>query len=148
MKNVLVTGANGFIGRALCERLLSDGYRVWGAVRKGRAAELTPGVQTVEIDAIDAETDWSLALQDIDTVVHLAARVHRMKDQARDPFAAYQEVNVHGTERLAKAAVSAGVERFVFLSTVKVNGEENVRPYRETDKPFPKDSYAISKIYD
>jgi nucleoside-diphosphate-sugar epimerase len=146
LKKVLVTGANGFIGSALCRRLVDDGFSVCGAVRKGRANSLPSKIRVAEIDGIGADTDWTQALKDVEAVVHLAARVHRMKDRAADPFAVYQEVNVLGTEHLARSAVAAEVKRFIFLSSVKVNGEENTRAYRELDKPYPKDAYAISKL--
>lgn len=122
--NILITGANGFIGRALCDKLLADGYEVRGAVRSkvGRVA-LPAGVVAVSIGSIGSDTEWEEALAGIDTVVHLAARVHVMDDVSSDPLAAYREVNVEGTKRLAIAAANAGVKRFVYISSVKVNGE-------------------------
>lgn len=124
MRNALVTGANGFIGRVLCERLLTGGWKVRGAVRsQGSGTDLPAGIETVAIRSIGSDTEWGGALGDIDTIVHLAARVHVMDDAAFDPLAAYREVNVEGTKCLAIAAANAGVKRFVYISSVKVNGE-------------------------
>jgi len=122
--NVLVTGANGFIGRALCKRMLADGYQVRGAVRDGRQMTVLPsGVERVQIGNIGPKTDWSKALAGIDGIVHLAARVHVMRESVADPIAAFRQVNVAGTERLARQAAEAGVKRLVYISSVKVNGE-------------------------
>jgi nucleoside-diphosphate-sugar epimerase len=123
--NVLVTGANGFIGRALCDKLLADdGYHVRGAVRgTDQMTALASGVEGVMVGDIGPETDWSEALVGIDGVVHLAARVHVMRESSVDPLAAFRQVNVAGTERLARQAAKAGVKRLVYISSVKVNGE-------------------------
>lgn len=145
-KRILVTGANGFIGKALCGKLVSDGWLVNGAVRSGKAAQIAAGVTAVEIDGVHTDTDWEKALRAVDTVVHLAARVHVMKNETDDPLIACRKINVEGTENLARQAAAAGVRRFVFLSTVKVNGEESWGPFAETDTPAPVDSYGISKM--
>jgi nucleoside-diphosphate-sugar epimerase len=122
--NILVTGANGFIGRALCDKLLADGYQVRGAVRcAAQMTALPSGVEGVHVGDIGRKSDWSEALNGIDVVVHLAARVHVMHESAADPLAAYREVNVEGTKCLAIAAANAGVKHFVYISSVKVNGE-------------------------
>jgi nucleoside-diphosphate-sugar epimerase len=146
LKNVLITGANGFVGRALCRKLQADGVKVCGAIRGNKSSSLPQGVEPREIANIDALTDWRGILGGIDTVVHLAARVHVMQEKTADPIAEYHKVNVAGTRQLACAAVEGEVKRFVFLSTIKVNGEENMRPYRESDSPAPEDAYAISKL--
>ena len=123
--NVLVTGANGFIGRALCKRMLADGYQVRGAVRAERQMTVLPsGVERVQIGNIGPKTDWSKALVCIDGIVHLAARVHVMHDSAADPLSAFRRVNAAGTKRLAQQAAEAGVKRLVYISSVKVNGEK------------------------
>ena len=122
--NILITGANGFIGRALCDKLLADGYQVRGALRSSAQMTVLPsGVEGVIVGDIGPETDWGEALVGIDGVVHLAARVHAMRESSVDPLAAYREVNVEGTKCLAIAAANAGVKRFVYISSVKVNGE-------------------------
>ncbi len=143
---VLLTGANGFVGRELCAELLKRGHWVRGALRKntGRLAKADE-VEYVVVGSVDADTVWQPALMGCDVVVHLAARVHVMRDEARDPLAEFREVNTEGTLNLARQAAQCGVRRFVFISTIKVNGEGSDNPYRETDTPVPKDPYAISK---
>ncbi len=120
--NVLVTGPDGFVGTAVCAQLLADGLHARGA--QWKPAPLPNGCESVVVGDIDAQTDWSAALHGIDAVVHLAARVHIMDDMAEDPLAAFRKVNVAGTRRLAEEAAKAGVRRFVFISSIKVNGEE------------------------
>ncbi len=147
MQKVLVTGANGFIGRALCSRLLAEGWRVRGTVRSNNQfTRLPDGVEPTKVDSGDLKTDWENTLEGVNTVVHLVARVHVMKDSASNPFAEYRKVNVMGSERLALTAAKCGVKRFIFMSSIKVNGEENVRAYKEEDAPAPKDAYGISKM--
>ena len=146
LKSVLVTGANGFIGSILCNRLVVEKWNVSGSVRSEKNYLLVQGVKNVIIGDVNAVTDWNAALQGIDTVVHLAARVHVMKDSSTEPLQAYRKVNVKGTENLACQAAELGVKRFIFLSTVKVNGEENRKAYTESDRPSPMDSYGISKM--
>jgi len=109
------------------------------------ATSLSAGVDAVQIQSIGADTDWSSALSGIDTVVHLAARVHVMHDTASDPLEAFREVNTHGTERLARMAANCSVRRFIYLSSVKVNGEGNNVPYTERHTPSPEDPYSVSK---
>ena len=139
---VLVTGGTGFVGNALCAHLAGRGVLVRTAVRS------TPGGErsdAVVVGDIGADTDWSTALEGVDPVVHLAARVHIDRDASRDPLAEYRRVNVEGTRRLASMAAGRGVRRFVFLSSAKVNGEVTHRPYTEADPPRPEDAYAVSK---
>ena len=144
--NILITGANGFIGRALCKRLLADGYQVRETVRSAAQMTALPsGVEGAMVGNIGLETDWSEALDGIDGIVHLAARVHVMRESAADPLAVFRQVNVEGTKCLAIAAANAGVKRFVYISSVKVNGESRSDPYTEMDKPEPQDPYAVSK---
>ena len=128
--NVLVTGATGFIGRPLCEKLVLDGFSVRGSVWIAEPSNSLPaGVQSALLESIGPDTDWSEALTEIDTVIHLAARVHVMDETSGDPLAAYRQVNVEGTECLARQAAAKGVQRLVFLSSVKVLGEETDVPY-------------------
>jgi nucleoside-diphosphate-sugar epimerase len=139
---VLITGASGFIGRSLLAAAAPLAVRA--AVRSEAAPKL--GADQVVIGDIGAQTDWSRALIGVDQVVHLAARVHVMKPTARDR-AEFERTNVLGTEQLARAAAAAGVKRFVFLSSIKVNGERTVdRPFRFDDLPQPQDDYALSKL--
>lgn len=137
---ILITGANGFVGRALCAKARTDGYIVKGAVRKSDPDSVTIG-------DINAHTDWHNALQGIDVVIHLAARVHVMNEQASDPLQEFRKVNVDGTLNLARQAVLAGVQRFIFISSIKVNGETTLpgHPFYADDTPMPVDAYGISK---
>ena len=140
---VLVTGANGFIGTALVRRLVRDGrFGVRAAVR-GDAPGLPSCVERT-LGELNAGWNWRDGLADVNTVVHLAARVHVMHDGAADPLAEYRRVNVAGTLNLARQAARAGIRRFLFLSSVKVNGESG--SYSEADLPAPEDPYGISKL--
>lgn len=143
---VLVTGAAGFVGRALCDGLLRHGKAIRGTFRQnaGRQA-LLECVEPTVIGTINAITDWKAALRGCEVVVHLAARVHAMEDTAQNRLALYRVTNTDATLNLARQAAQAGVKRFVFISTIKVNGEGRDTPYRETDAPAPEDPYAISK---
>lgn len=142
---LLVTGANGFIGSALCREAASRSFAVRPAYRK---PQYMPSVrQSVVVGDINADNDWRPALSGCEAVVHLAARVHVMHDSAFDPLAEFRRVNVAGTLNLARQAADAGVRRFVFVSSVKVNGEETApgQPFTEKDLPAPQDAYAVSK---
>ncbi|MGE1084337.1 UDP-glucose 4-epimerase family protein [Pseudomonas shirazensis] len=144
---ILVTGANGFIGAALCRSLLAlPGRDVRGSLR-GSHANLPVGLQPVQVATLDGSTDWQAALAGVDLVVHTAARVHVMHDSSSDPLAAFRQVNVGGTLNLARQAAMAGVKRFIFISSIKVNGEANPagRPYQADDSPAPGDAYGVSK---
>lgn len=128
---ILVTGASGFVGTALMQQLQN-------AQQHHAIASQT---------RLDADTDWSAELRDIQIIIHCAARVHVMRDKSVDPLAAFRTVNVHGTLRLAEQAASAGVKRFIFISSIKVNGEETQpnNPFSADDPPNPQDAYGISK---
>jgi nucleoside-diphosphate-sugar epimerase len=141
----LITGANGFVGTALCNRLRKDGFSIRRAVRSVRAEEQE--TETVGVGEISSQTDWSTALEGVEHVVHLAARVHVMNDRSKDPLAEFRQVNVEGSTNLAQQAVAAGVRRFVYLSSIKVNGESTSpgRPFLADDIPKPEDPYGISK---
>jgi UDP-N-acetyl-alpha-D-quinovosamine dehydrogenase len=144
--NVLVTGATGFVGRALCALLVRRGHELRGSTRwtSGMAA---PGAgTTVAVGEIGPTTDWTAAVEGMDAVVHLAARVHMLEDTAAGALAEYRRTNVEGTRSLAAAALRAGVRRLVFLSSAKVHGERSVRPFTEVDAPHPEDAYAVSKL--
>jgi nucleoside-diphosphate-sugar epimerase len=137
---VLVTGASGFIGEALCTKLADAGYDIIRATRQQAS-----GTNAVDVGDIGPDTDWNASLQGMDTVVHLAARVHVMRDDADNPLEAFRRVNTQGTLRLAGQAVGASVKRLVYLSSIKVNGEGSDHPYNEANLPEPNDPYAISK---
>jgi len=141
----LITGANGFVAGALCGQLIGMGFEVRGVVRS-EGSMLPAGIERISVGGIDGNTDWSGALQGIDCVIHLAARVHVMREGSADPLAEFRKVNVSGTRRLAEAATAAGVKRFVYVSSIKVNGEATFeRPFSESDVPNPQDPYGISK---
>ncbi len=145
LMKVLVTGANGFVGQTLCRKLIEQGYSVRGAVRNGLVV-LPLGVDKSVVGSIGESSVWSDALRGIDVVIHLAARVHVMEERSLDPLSEFRMVNVVGTMRLATAAIESGVRRLVYVSTVKVNGEETAdTPFSEGDTPNPQDPYAISK---
>ena len=141
---VLVTGASGFVGQTLCPALRDAGHRVIAAVRNADA--LPEGSEARIVGDIGPETDWTAALQDVEAVVHLAARVHVMRESAADPLTAFRRTNTEGTLRLARAAAQAGVRLFVFLSSVKVLGEASPHgPLTDASPPNPQDPYAVSK---
>jgi nucleoside-diphosphate-sugar epimerase len=141
---VLVTGANGFVGRAVCHRLLAEGWTVLGTIR--RPVPLMAGAIPRTIGPLGPDTDWDSVLSDVDAVVHLAARVHVMRDRAADPLAEFRRINRDATLHLARRASRLGVTRFLFMSTVKVNGEETAaKPFDDNDPPAPADPYAVSK---
>ena len=146
MKSVLVTGATGFVGRVLCRRLLEEGFLVRGTLLAGEdPAALCDAVEPVRVGPLGEGTTWSHALGGVDTVIHLAARVHVMADSAADPLAEFRSVNVEGSARLAREAVRAGVRRLVFISSIKVNGEESAAPYSADSPETPCDPYGVSK---
>lgn len=140
---VLVTGANGFVGQVLCARLREAGHAVVEAVRTQHAS--APG--RVAVGDIDGTTDWQPVLDGVEAVIHLAARVHQMGGADASAEAEFQRVNVAGSERLARQAVTAGVRRLVFVSSIKVNGEQTRgRAFTPEDAPAPEDAYGRSKL--
>ncbi|MBX3650334.1 MAG: SDR family oxidoreductase [Burkholderiales bacterium] len=144
VNRVLVSGATGFVGRALLARLRDSEYQVRAAVRKPEPAIAADEIAIV--GNIGHDTDWQAALQGVNCVVHLVARTHVLDDPSTDPLAEYRRINVAATEHLARQAARSGVRRFVFLSSIKVNGESTAaRPFSERDDPRPEDAYGISK---
>jgi nucleoside-diphosphate-sugar epimerase len=142
---VLVTGASGFVGSALCTHLAAEGHAVRGTVRSMRGKPL-PGVEYQVVSDMSIGVNWREILTDINVVVHCAARVHVMKDASVDPLAAFREVNVKGTAYLAEQAIDRGAKRFIYISSIKVNGETTSRhPFKAEDAPAPEDPYGISK---
>jgi nucleoside-diphosphate-sugar epimerase len=148
-KMILVTGATGFVGNALVNRLAVEraGNGVVAAVRRNNSS-WPEGVREVQVGNLLPNTDWVDSLRSVNAVVHCAARVHVMQDDASDPLQIYREVNVNGTLNLARQAAQAGVRRFVFVSSIKVNGESTLpgRPFFADDAPEPLDPYGVSKL--
>lgn len=148
LNTILVTGATGFIGRLLCNRLLAEEWCVRGTLLASESSSsLVAPVEPVVIEPLGAETPWRHALAEVDTIIHLAARVHVMRERAANPLNEFRAVNTDGTERLAREAAAAGIRRFVFMSTIGVNGDNSGNiPYTENDKPCPHNAYSVSKF--
>ncbi len=148
LESIVLTGASGFIGKHLLEGLAERGYPVRPVVRAASAAGLTFSQPPCLIDGLLPDQDWTEILAGQNVVIHCAGRVHMMDDAAADPMAAFRLVNAEGTLALARQAAAAGVRRFIFISTIKVNGEETRtdRPYTAQDTPMPQDPYGISKL--
>jgi nucleoside-diphosphate-sugar epimerase len=146
MEKLLVTGATGFVGAALCQALVARDVPFVPCVRKITPAYM-PGPIAFETGDLAGPVDWTPALAGCSVVVHLAARVHMMREQAADPEAVYRTMNVDATMRLAEQAAEQGVRRFIYVSSVKVNGERTLgRPFRADDPPAPEDAYGRSKL--
>jgi nucleoside-diphosphate-sugar epimerase len=141
-----VTGATGFVGARVCAALERAGRSVTAVVRDERAAARLPPVsRQVAVGDLAGEVDWRVAVADVDAVVHLAARVHVLDETGAEAADEYRRVNVDATVALAEAAAASGVQRFVFVSTIKVQGEGRAEPYTEADPAGPTDAYAHSK---
>lgn len=135
MNNILVTGATGFVGKAVCRQLQRADRRVHALIRKESAAPREEGIVWHEYEGLDDEAGIARAMRGMDGVIHLAARVHQMNDPAADPLAEFMRVNVEGTRRLAEAAVRSGVRRFVYVSSIKAEtGDARLDPYGYSKK--------------
>ena len=150
-RRIGVTGATGFVGRAVVARLAAEGAQPVALCR--RTAEIAGAVETRIVGEMDGGTAWVDALKGLDAIIHCAARVHVMADSAKDPLAEFRRVNRDGTLTLARACAAAGVGRLVFVSSIKVNGEatpfdpetEQSKPFTAEDLPDPQDPYGSSK---
>lgn len=142
---VLLTGASGFVGRAVLDAAKQRGINVRPVFRTPDSANKHSGA--VLVPGLDGEADWSQALQGVDAVIHAAARAHVMDEVALDSLTEYRRVNVQGTSNMARQAAAAAVRRFVFISSIKVNGEKTSigRPFTAEDAPAPEDAYGLSK---
>ena len=141
--NLLITGGTGFVGQHLVSALIQRNLPYQIAVRTQAGNSAHP--ECISVGNINALTAWSQALEGVTDVVHLAARVHITQETSKDAYAAFRAVNTEGTLHLARQAAAAGVRRFIFLSSIKVNGEGKPQAYLETDTPAPEDAYAASK---
>src|SRR5690554_277809 len=142
--NILLTGASGFLGRHIARRMIrDDSFRLTAGVR----ADIDlPVAQVCVPDGLDHDTDWSGALRGQDVVIHAAARAHVLKDDVANPLVEYRRVNVAGTLTLARQAAESGVRRFLFISSIGVNGNINTVPFTHKDAPAPAEPYALSKL--
>ena len=145
-QRLLITGASGFVGAALCAEAAGCGFVVQSSTRAAR--KLNGASANLAVGSINKATDWRPALMGTFGVIHLAARVHVMADTAANPLDEFRRVNVQGTLNLAEQAALAGVRRFVFISSIKVNGEATQPgwPFYADDAPAPLDAYGISKM--
>src|SRR6266478_2930769 len=144
LRTVLVTGATGFVGTHLCRGLQVNGWEVLATTRGSDSRFFPPGIRTATLEFFSEPERWRAAMRSCHAVVHLAARVHKMGSAARLE-SEYHHLNVEGSRFVAQQAISAGVRRFIFLSSIKVNGEGRDRPYKCGDLPNPKDAYGRSK---
>jgi nucleoside-diphosphate-sugar epimerase len=142
---VLLTGASGFVGHAVLKAIQLRGLVARPVYRSLASANGFP--DAVVVPGLDGHADMTHALQGIDVVIHAAARAHVMQEEILDPLAEYRRVNVQGTLNFARQAAAAGVRRFVFISSIKVNGEKTMpgHPFTANDSPAPEDAYAVSK---
>lgn len=144
---ILVTGGTGFVGRALLGKLVADATDELSVTVRNPEATLYSGLRRIPIADIGSKIDWNNHLQSVDVVVHLAARVHVMRERSRSALSAFRRVNVDGTLALARQAAASGVQRFIFLSSIKVNGEATLNDSAfVADQPVePSDAYSQSK---
>ena len=145
---VLVTGATGFVGQHLCAALMAAGHQVKAVTRCDHVSNLAAEIQVVNMGNLGPNNDWRSSLADIDTVIHLAARTHVMRDTALDPEAEYHRINVGATTALGVQAAAGGAHRFIFLSSVKAGAEVSPRdiPLQTTMSPNPQDAYGRTKL--
>ncbi|MHA3817998.1 NAD-dependent epimerase/dehydratase family protein [Pseudomonas sp. GCM10022186] len=146
LMRILLTGATGFVGRAVMERIAEvSGLDLLVALRRPFTG-IPVGVTSIQVGELAADADWKSALVGRDVVVHAAARAHVLNETVADPTSEFRRVNVDGTLALAKQAAAAGVKRFVFISSIGVNGNQSSRPFTEDDSPHPVEPYAVSKL--
>jgi nucleoside-diphosphate-sugar epimerase len=143
-RTILVTGAAGFVGRHLCRTLKQHGWDVLAASRGGNDENSAAGIRTVNLELLHEPERWRAAMESCHGIVHLAAHAHKTGSRGRSE-SEFERVNLEGSRFVMQHAVSARVPRFIFLSSIKVNGEGGERPYRSTDVPDPQDAYGRSK---
>jgi len=144
--NILLTGATGFVGSSVLKGLIDKNHTVTAAVKSSQY--IRPDIEHFAVESIGSDTPWGAALSNCELVIHCAARVHVISEIAADPLAEFKDINTFGTLNLARQAAKAGVKRFIFISTIKVNGEYTSEgtPFKANDVVNPTDYYAISKF--
>lgn len=145
MKKILVTGASGFVGQSLCETLSKSGRSVLGAVRNLNSILINKNIKYIPVGDIAFKKNWKELLFEVDCIIHCAGRAHKMHKSKN--FDAYYLTNIDGTKHLAEQAAEVGVRRFIFLSSIGVNGlnTNNRNPFSNIDEPNPVEDYSISK---
>jgi UDP-glucose 4-epimerase len=148
MMRVLLTGASGFVGAAVQAHLLDDLRFALRSAYRQVPVQVPAGLQLCQMPGLELGADWQVPLEGVEVVIHCAARVHVMNESEADPLVAFRRANVQGTLRLAEQAAQSGVRRFIYLSSIKVNGEGTLpgRPYMADDQPAPLDPYGVSKL--
>lgn len=147
MSKLLITGATGFLGSKLCSNLKFKNHLIHASARSDSQAITENNFFFFNVGALNSKTKWSTALSGIECVIHCAARAHVMKDKRKNILTSYREINVDGTRNLAIQAAMSGVKRFIFISSIKVNGESTIgsSSFKIGDIPQPEDAYGISK---
>jgi nucleoside-diphosphate-sugar epimerase len=146
MNNILVTGATGFIGGHLLPVLHKKNLQITLAVRNDLPEKLNPDYKVFNVGEIEENTDWTEALKEVDTVIHLAARAHQLNDQAINPEAEFLRINCEGTEALVKQAIASGVKHFIFISSIGAMGTLSEQILTEKSPCHPDSPYGRSKL--
>lgn len=142
---ILVTGASGFVGKKLCVYLKEQGHQIVAAVRD--ETKRVDGIHCIFIGSLDGKTDWGPALEQVDAVIHLAARAHILSERSKDPLNEFRLANTYPTEKLINDSIKAGVKRFIFISSIGVNGARtDGSPFKASDPVRPHSPYAVSKL--
>ncbi|HEU5079597.1 MAG TPA: NAD-dependent epimerase/dehydratase family protein [Opitutaceae bacterium] len=141
----LVTGANGFVGRVLCAKIAAEGREAIACVRKRTSSETDARIRWVEVGQMDGNTNWMNILPGVHTVFHLAARAHVLDETMSNPLPCFRRTNVDASAQLVRSAIRCGVKRFVFVSSIGVNGNTSGHAFTEIDDPRPTEAYSISK---
>lgn len=142
---ILVTGATGFVGKFIVKSLVAENYDVVASVRT-KSIHLPLEITQIIVAGLHPSTDWSTALKDVDIVIHAAARAHVLDKPTDKSLVEFQNINTKGTLSLAQQAAKEQVKRFIYISSIRVNGKNNSSPFTEMDEPNPQELYAISKF--
>ncbi len=146
MSKILITGTTGFVGQAVCKKLREQNHMLTGTTRTADLGSGPERVPLYHIPEMGPDSDWSRVVSGAEVLIHLAGRVHVMKERVPDPLAEFRRINTAGTKKLAEQAAAAGVKRFIFISSIKVAGEISpATGFSEQDPAHPEDPYGISK---